>query len=413
MINPDYKDDEVRDEVTNEVLTESNYRSKILQNERSRKTKFIAVDSQRAYFRRLQNEIMKMYSKQEENPVLYLCGVDNVSDDLVYEMAEGHEYQFEYKEKHYSASYHSYTASHNTSMGITMGSILFIRSDEIQNVKQFIQDKIITRPSREIYQYSSDMGHWRRVGVVKDRDPKTLVLKEGVYENVMDDVDDFIHSKEDYDKYGIPYKKVLLFFGEPGTGKTSLCKLLAAKTNRSLYIISFDPKMTDDGLSSAIRGIDSTCGILLLEDIDCLFKTRNTNENLSSISFSSILNSLDGAVVNEGLIVIITTNYPETLDYALRRPMRVDKIVEFPIVDEHQIQKILDLYDVNLSKQIFRRLTSLSVNHKMCPAGISGFLFRNRKKELIDENIIELFKAYLEELEIDKKEKQKQSTMLM
>ena len=49
----------------------------------------------------------------------------------------------------------------------------------------------------------------------------------------------------------------------------------------------------------------------------------------SQISFSGLLNAIDGVASHEGRIPIITTNYGERLDVALTRPGRVDFAIGF------------------------------------------------------------------------------------
>jgi chaperone BCS1 len=69
--------------------------------------------------------------------------------------------------------------------------------------------------------------------------------------------------------------------------------------------------------------------IILLEDIDGIFKGRESvqeaKENRSQVTFSGLLNALDGVRSQEGRILIMTTNHKEHLDPALMRPGRADR----------------------------------------------------------------------------------------
>ena len=60
-----------------------------------------------------------------------------------------------------------------------------------------------------------------------------------------------------------------------------------------------------------------------MEDIDCAFVQRKKKEN-SGITFSGLLNAIDGVGASEGRIVFMTTNHIEKLDPALIRPGRID-----------------------------------------------------------------------------------------
>jgi chaperone BCS1 len=107
--------------------------------------------------------------------------------------------------------------------------------------------------------------------------------------------------------------------------------------------------MTDVDLLRCIRSINDTHdsdetskkakqSVLVFEDIDCIFKERKSHdENKNNITFSGLLNALDGITSNENLICFITTNYKSHLDSALLRPGRVDYIMRFDYSTREQI----------------------------------------------------------------------------
>ena len=68
--------------------------------------------------------------------------------------------------------------------------------------------------------------------------------------------------------------------------------------------------------------------IILLEDIDSAFASREDTPRSGGypnyVTFSGLLNCLDGVVSTEERLVFMTTNYLERLDPALIRPGRVD-----------------------------------------------------------------------------------------
>ncbi len=65
-------------------------------------------------------------------------------------------------------------------------------------------------------------------------------------------------------------------------------------------------------------------GIVLLEDVDCLFVGRSSEDKKTTLSFSGFLNAIDGIASPQGRILIMTTNHIEKLDGALLRPGRCD-----------------------------------------------------------------------------------------
>ena len=81
--------------------------------------------------------------------------------------------------------------------------------------------------------------------------------------------------------------------------------------------------------------------ILVLEDLDALFIDRKKNDSSKSlVSFSGILNVLDGMARKDGLITFLTTNYKNRLDKALIRPSRIDFILSFKEATEEQIKSM-------------------------------------------------------------------------
>lgn len=85
--------------------------------------------------------------------------------------------------------------------------------------------------------------------------------------------------------------------------------------------------MTDDRLNHLMNHVPER-SILLLEDIDAAFNERKqTGEDqgyLSGVTFSGLLNALDGVASADERLIFMTTNHPERLDPALIRPGRVD-----------------------------------------------------------------------------------------
>lgn len=86
--------------------------------------------------------------------------------------------------------------------------------------------------------------------------------------------------------------------------------------------------------------------IILLEDIDAAFVSREENEKtklayegLSRVTFSGLLNMLDGVASSEARILFMTTNYLERLDPALIRPGRVDYKQFIGYATDNQIRR--------------------------------------------------------------------------
>jgi len=154
----------------------------------------------------------------------------------------------------------------------------------------------------------------------------------------------------------------LLFYGPPGTGKTLLMKILAKKLGLSEPIMIGGPEIISQyyGKSEArLREIftrakeiaeEENLAIIFIDELDSLAPRRDlTKGELEPRLVGQLLSSMDGlererAASKGHVIVIGSTNRPEALDPALRRPGRFDLEIEFdpPSVDERkEILKIL------------------------------------------------------------------------
>lgn len=154
-------------------------------------------------------------------------------------------------------------------------------------------------------------------------------------------MDKFKSSKSWYLKRGIPYKRGYLFYGNPGNGKTSLVRALACEYKKDIYVLNLHDLNSDGELTSLMTDLNKN-SILLIEDIDGFVKKRKVKgkKKLSGgVSFSAILNSLDGVANISGLVTIISTNKKEDLDSALIRPGRIDKQYEFKNPTEFEIKE--------------------------------------------------------------------------
>ena len=185
-------------------------------------------------------------------------------------------------------------------------------------------------------------GYWDMINTLRPRLMKNIYFPEKDLQDLIKDFDNFLSEKTKriYFNLNIPYKRNYLLEGRWGTGKTSLIHALASKYRKNIAIIPFNNKVDDSTILSAISGIPDN-SVLVLEDIDCLFQERKKNdENKNQVSFSSILNMLDGLAYKEGLITFMTTNYKTNLDEALIRPGRVDKIIHFDFAKKEQFIKM-------------------------------------------------------------------------
>ncbi|GHJ84883.1 hypothetical protein NliqN6_1285 [Naganishia liquefaciens] len=169
---------------------------------------------------------------------------------------------------------------------------------------------------------------WRPLGKPRrKRDVGSVVLAQGIAETCVDDLKQFLGRAKWYAERGIPYRRGYLFHGPPGSGKTSFIQALAGALSYNICLLNLSERgLTDDKLNYLL-GVAPERSFILLEDIDAAFNKRvQTSEDgyKSAVTFSGLLNALDGVASSEERIIFMTTNHFSRLDPALVRPGRVD-----------------------------------------------------------------------------------------
>jgi len=246
-------------------------------------------------------------------------------------------------------------------------------------------------------------------------------------------------GEEKYKRSGFTFKAGLLFYGSPGCGKTSTIKAILKYTNRHGIIINLSRVKTCEELENIFRkrrfdkkDVSGKQLCYILEDCDAfennIISTRKDKDKdkkdkykekvkdiqkdgeekndvlnmarlieatCSSVSsrkdddelnLSCFLNILDGIIELHGIMIILTTNYPEKIDDALIRPGRIDFKYEFKKTTKKIIEEMLqfkfDLSDSEMEK--YMRILNVK-DGILSPAEVQSICFKN-------ENITECIK---------------------
>ena len=270
-----------------------------------------------------------------------------------------------------------------------------IIKDYLEHCKKIYMEEILSKQNIEtkITSYIWD-DYWEVFNKKSKRSLKSLCFSNNLHTNLFNDIKTFLlkSTEEEYLDYGIPYKYNILLEGYPGTGKSSLIHALASELNMSIATITFDPEMTDLKFMKALKRLPEDT-IVSLEDLDVLFKKRKENEINSSLTFSGLLNILDGPGSLHKQIIIMTTNYCCNLDSALKRPGRIDNLIHFDYADKAQIELIFKkFYKKENGDDIFKKFW-IEIRHlKLTTAILQGFLFRYRNDNIF-EHLDELKKT--------------------
>lgn len=189
---------------------------------------------------------------------------------------------------------------------------------------------MIPRPARvpELCRYKVPYG-WRDSQLLVPRPASSVPTPDNVVAQLCEDIQRFRSRRKWYQKRGVPWRRGYLLYGVPGTGKTSIIRSLATELNLGLAAISIaQAGLSDDELTQALQ-YPPRQSIIVLEDVDAAFAARKRGSDAASnVTFSGLLNALDGLGAQEGNVMIMTSNHPEKLDPALLRPGRADRHFE-------------------------------------------------------------------------------------
>lgn len=193
--------------------------------------------------------------------------------------------------------------------------------------------------------YTSWGPEWRPFGQPRrTRELGSVVLGKGKKEAIVGDVRRFMERDYWYAERGIPYRRGYLLHGAPGSGKSSFITALAGHLDFNICLLNLSERgLTDDKLNHLLSNAPER-SILLLEDIDAAFLGRQTAAEdgyQASVTFSGLLNALDGVASGESRIIFMTTNHIEKLDPALIRPGRVDMIAELGDAEKEQVEELM------------------------------------------------------------------------
>jgi len=154
----------------------------------------------------------------------------------------------------------------------------------------------------------------------------------------LQEVVDFLKSRERFQSLGARIPRGVLLVGPPGTGKTLLAKAIAGEAGVPFFSISgseFVEMFVGVGAARVRDLFDqakhSAPCIVFVDEIDAVGRHRGAglggSHDEREQTLNQILTEMDGFDTNTSVIVLAATNRPDILDPALLRPGRFDRRV--------------------------------------------------------------------------------------
>jgi len=253
---------------------------------------------------------------------------------------------------------------------------------------------------------------------------------------IREDIQEFIlnmdnKKKQDieneYRRKGIPYKRIYLLHGPPGTGKSSLIKAFINETGRHCIMVQWSKIKTSLEFSNIFHSAKINGEKILQKDVIIIFedfdannssvikirdnmgKKDNTallnnicndlvdiksngssgviNKTLANIlmdvptsndelTLECVLNILDGIKELNDAVVVFTTNDLLAIDPAVIRPGRVDRVIKMDKISSDTIKEIVQHYYFDYQNENIAKIDDIKT--LMTPALVQEICIKNK-----------------------------------
>ena len=170
---------------------------------------------------------------------------------------------------------------------------------------------------------------------------------------------DFLHNPGKYKDIGANMPKGALLVGPPGTGKTLLARAVAGEAKVPFFSISgseFVEMFVGMG-AARVRDLfkqaqEKAPCIVFIDEIDAIGKRRDNGQfggnDEREQTLNQLLSEMDGFDGSKGVVILAATNRPESLDKALLRPGRFDRLIPVELPDLKGREAILKVHARNV-----------------------------------------------------------------
>ncbi len=270
-------------------------------------------------------------------------------------------------------------------------NVLLANRAYLENLLEDVLKRTYGRFADHTLLYTVDMWaeNWRQADARPRRRIDSVVLDGEIRDRLLDDVQGFFQKRAWYAQMGIPWRRGYLLHGPPGTGKTSIAYAIAGELRLNLCWLSLtNVKLTDQTISGLLQKTPPR-SLILIEDVDAFFTARQKQDNRIAVSFSGLLNALDGVAAQEGRIVFLTTNHKELLDPALIRPGRIDVTYELGLASREQVRALFLRFHPEAVDEADRAALGI-VERSISPAQIQQALLTHPEARAAADAIIAL-----------------------
>jgi len=198
------------------------------------------------------------------------------------------------------------------------------------------------------------------VKVVDLKDEELIIFEEGPATSIIDEIKHFWSIRDRYERLGVPYRRGILMYGIPGTGKSGLVRIIcnAVIEQDGLVILIKTAGNFTEWLPTLNQVEPDRRVVVVLEDFDDIY---DCDEH-------ECLQMLDG-IGNDrpGLLFLATTNFLEHIPQRIYRPSRFDLLIEVGSpgagVRRQYVESLCERFGVEFRADIVEASEGLSFAH--------------------------------------------------
>jgi transitional endoplasmic reticulum ATPase len=223
--------------------------------------------------------------------------------------------------------------------------------NRFKNVKDFIKS---INGEMEVQQLSSpqEVSKPKLKEIKKGKGFSAIAGMQELKDTIQLDVIDALNEKERYAEYGLTIPNGMLLYGPPGCGKTFFAERMAEEIGFNFYQLKpsdIQSKYVNESQEKIKNLFDeareNAPSIIFIDELDAVVPNRD-NSNVNHMNTSAVNEFL--AQMNncgdDGIFIIGATNRPNSIDPAILRAGRLDKVIYLPPPDLEARELMFKLY---------------------------------------------------------------------